>query len=83
MKPKQMNRYCTIDGCSNETKAKGLCEKHYMRVRAHGDPNPADNSRGNLVICQDQAYHFLLHRRARMLGYESPQHRHNETKADE
>ena len=48
-----------------------------LAERAVGGPLPADaqvhhvnvdrsdNSRGNLVICQDAAYHKLLHRRAR------------------
>ena len=29
----------------------------------HVDGNRANNADGNLVVCQDQAYHFLLHRR--------------------
>jgi hypothetical protein len=33
----------------------------------HVNEDPSDNSRGNLVICQDHAYHFLLHRRLRAL----------------
>lgn len=33
----------------------------------HVDENPRNNTRTNLVICQDQAYHMLLHRRARVL----------------
>ena len=30
---------CTIPGCPNEATAHGLCAKHYMRLRRHGDPN--------------------------------------------
>ena len=33
----------------------------------HHNRNRADNSRGNLVICQDHAYHALLHVRARIV----------------
>lgn len=33
----------------------------------HFDGNKANNSPGNLVICQDRAYHALLHARARRL----------------
>lgn len=33
----------------------------------HWDDNPANNTPSNLVICQDDAYHFLLHRRKRRL----------------
>ena len=31
----------------------------------HADGNPHNNQRGNLVVCEDQGYHLLLHRRAR------------------
>lgn len=34
----------------------------------HVNGNPADNRNCNLVVCQDQAYHFLLHRRQRALS---------------
>jgi DNA-binding response OmpR family regulator len=30
---------CTIEGCDRKPVAKGLCAKHYMRVRRNGDPN--------------------------------------------
>src|SRR3954452_23181247 len=29
---------CTIEGCGNKPVAKGLCAKHYMRLRRTGDP---------------------------------------------
>lgn len=29
---------CAIDGCETEHEARGLCFKHYMRQRRHGDP---------------------------------------------
>lgn len=28
---------CSIDGCENRTRARGLCDGHYQRFRAHGD----------------------------------------------
>ena len=31
----------------------------------HVNENPSDNTNSNLVICQDRAYHKLLHRRTR------------------
>lgn len=34
----------------------------------HFNCDPGDNSRHNLVICQDQAYHNLLHKRTRALN---------------
>jgi hypothetical protein len=33
----------------------------------HVDGNPHNNTRSNLVICQNQAYHLMLHRRARIV----------------
>jgi hypothetical protein len=29
---------CSVTGCGNAAFAKGLCQKHYARVRRHGDP---------------------------------------------
>lgn len=29
---------CSIDGCSKPHLARGLCNKHYIRLRKHGDP---------------------------------------------
>lgn len=43
---------------------------HSLPKRAqvhHVNGRPGDNSRGNLVVCQDHAYHQLLHRRQRAL----------------
>lgn len=31
-------RTCSIDGCSLENRARGLCTKHYRRLQVHGDP---------------------------------------------
>lgn len=37
----------------------------------HVNGDPGDNKTPwNLVVCPDQAYHLLLHQRARALGYE-------------
>ena len=33
----------------------------------HIDGNPKNNTSSNLVICENQAYHALLHRRARVV----------------
>lgn len=33
----------------------------------HHDGNPANNESSNLVICEDQAYHLLLHARMRAI----------------
>lgn len=135
---------CTVDGCDrSDVAAKGMCWKHYLRWRRHGDmtvnktPNKgskrttcdgylmikrddvpnryrgehvvmAEKALGrplppgaevhhmdrdrtnnntkspwNLVICPDHAYHLLLHRRARMLGYEPPVGKLTEKQASE
>lgn len=34
----------------------------------HVDEDKGNNAHGNLVVCQDHAYHFLLHKRARALA---------------
>src|SRR5699024_7924323 len=31
-------KHCSIDGCENGVQARGLCNRHYKRWRAHGDP---------------------------------------------
>jgi len=36
-------------------------------VPHHVNENRADNRPGNLVVCQDRAYHSLIHRRMRAL----------------
>jgi hypothetical protein len=33
-----MTQICTIEGCQSRANARGLCAKHYMRARRHGDP---------------------------------------------
>lgn len=40
----------------------------------HVNGDPADNRPANLVICQDTAYHNLLHTRMRARGYQKPAH---------
>ena len=30
---------CKINGCENELKVRGLCNRHYLRLIRHGDPN--------------------------------------------
>lgn len=32
-------KICDVDDCGKHALAKGLCSKHYWRVRKHGDPN--------------------------------------------
>lgn len=34
-------KVCSIDGCGEPHEARGWCNKHYIRWRNHGDPEPA------------------------------------------
>jgi len=50
--------------------AERACGKHLpaTAVVHHVDGNPANNDPSNLIVCQDQAYHKLLHQRATALN---------------
>lgn len=74
------DRYVMIHLGGNAYKAKHvlLAEKALGRPLPagvevhHVDGDGFHNAPSNLVVCPDHAYHLLLHRRARMLGYEPP-----------
>lgn len=34
-----MNRLCSVEGCTRVRDARGMCNRHYLRWRKHGDPN--------------------------------------------
>ncbi len=34
-----MSNICKVDDCNKSIFSGGYCQKHYMRVRAHGNPN--------------------------------------------
>lgn len=36
--PPRVRRFCVINGCDAPVKGHGWCGKHYLRWRAHGDP---------------------------------------------
>lgn len=40
------NRICSIDGCECKVKAKGLCQRHYDKMRRRGDPLVEDSTGG-------------------------------------
>jgi hypothetical protein len=48
-----VTRFCTFPDCQARAVAKGLCAKHTMRLRRHGDPakvNRAGRKRGDRQI---------------------------------
>lgn len=40
---------CSVIECNGTTVAKGLCGKHYQRMKAHGDPNKKIGLKGEAV----------------------------------
>lgn len=40
---------CSIDECARPSVAHGWCHRHYMRFRAHGDPNRVLRRRHNTI----------------------------------
>lgn len=54
---------------AEEALGKKLPEKVVVH---HLNGNPLDNRSCNLVVCPDQTYHMLLHKRQKELGYEGP-----------
>ena len=44
---KNTKKSCTIDGCTGRHKALGYCNKHYLRLRTHGDPLKTERIRTN------------------------------------
>lgn len=38
---------CSVSGCESLSKKKGLCNKHYLRKRKHGDTSVSENIRGS------------------------------------
>lgn len=40
---------CDVDGCDRAGYAKGLCRRHYQRVRAHGDTAPRTRAYAHVV----------------------------------
>src|SRR5271169_5815153 len=50
---------CSIPDCANRAAAHGLCQKHYMRLRRHGDPG-AVNKRGPKPAADAEAARMML-----------------------
>lgn len=41
---------CSVDGCGNQTRANGMCNKHNLRVRYHGTPDDNAHTHAPLHI---------------------------------
>lgn len=39
---KQQPKRCKVDGCPNNSSARGMCYMHYQRWQKYGDPGPAE-----------------------------------------
>ena len=38
------NSECSVDGCGRKARCKGLCGRHYQRMKKHGDPEAGGSS---------------------------------------
>lgn len=53
------SKFCSVEGCSNSLKAKGMCNVHYKRMKIHGsleNPEritPPDPAYKNCSICKE------------------------------
>jgi len=52
-------RVCSVEGCDNKVCARDLCEKHYRRLRRHGDVNHSCYD-PNIFILEGSTYKFIL-----------------------
>lgn len=46
-----MRQPCSVDGCDNPRHARGLCRKHYQRVKKNGDITAVPSTRRPCSIC--------------------------------
>ena len=44
---------CTVDGCETKVRCKNLCNKHYIRMRNHGDPTYRLKPEGKQICIVD------------------------------
>ena len=52
---------CSIDGCDNKLYSKGLCRKHYDKMRNHGDPLHRTKMDKNDIVLYDTYAEILLY----------------------
>lgn len=48
-------RLCSVDGCGKPHLARGLCNKHYLRLRIHGHALAGGPERHQADFCSDQS----------------------------
>lgn len=46
---------CSVDGCSDDAKTKGLCGRHYMRIKRYGDPHYVTSNEQFRINCREAA----------------------------
>lgn len=50
---------CSVDGCETKQRCKGLCNKHYIRQRNHGDPTFRIKPEGRQTCSVDGCVKFV------------------------
>jgi hypothetical protein len=60
-------KHCSIHGCDGKIKARGMCSKHYERVRRHNDPSTNYTFRRNRILINDVSTYLI----PRLTAYEA------------
>lgn len=50
--PKKQHPPCSVDGCSQPGRDKGMCGKHRLRVRRYGNPHHVTSEADRRVLCR-------------------------------
>ena len=68
-KPTAIKKPCTIDGCSENIKAKGLCQKHYLRYYRTGRTDKSFRDSGTGCYCINSSGYstFQIHKKQYMM----------------
>ena len=66
---------CSIKDCSNAVECRGLCKKHYTRLRRHGDPMTVKKIFDGLYTKHGQEYNSWHSMKQRCLNKNNPGYR--------